>query len=70
MKPETLVSFCTIDSPIGRLTLTSDGSALTGVYMASPGNPPPRNADWVMDPTTAPLPQAAKFDYVTDAASK
>ena len=32
MKPETLVSFCCIDSPIGRLTLTSDGAALTGLY--------------------------------------
>ncbi len=35
MKPETWVSFCTIDSPVGCLTLTSDGAALTGVYMAS-----------------------------------
>jgi len=60
MKPETTVSFCMIDSPIGRLTLTSDGAALTGVYMASPGKPPPRNVDWVMDPTTAPLPEAVR----------
>jgi methylated-DNA-[protein]-cysteine S-methyltransferase len=60
MKAERLVSFCCIESPIGRLTLTSDGTALTGLYMASPGKPPPRSADWVMDPTIAPLPEAAR----------
>jgi len=60
MKPEAWVSFCTIDSPIGRLTLTSDGAALTGVYMASLAKPPPRNTDWVMDPATAPLPEAVR----------
>jgi methylated-DNA-[protein]-cysteine S-methyltransferase len=60
MKPETWVSFCCIDSPIGRLTLTSDGTALTGLYMGSPSKPPPRTADWVMDPTTPPLPEAVR----------
>ncbi len=25
--------FCYVDSPIGRLMLTSDGTALTGLYM-------------------------------------
>jgi methylated-DNA-[protein]-cysteine S-methyltransferase len=59
MKTETWVSFCVIDSPIGRLTLTSDGAALTGLYMAGPSKPP-RTADWVMDPTVAPLPEAAR----------
>ena len=58
MKGEALVFFCTVDSPIGRLTLTSDGAALTGLYMSVPGKPLPRTADWVMDPTAAPLPQA------------
>jgi methylated-DNA-[protein]-cysteine S-methyltransferase len=60
MITETWVSFCTIGSPIGRLTLTADGAALTGVYMASLAKPPPRASDWVMDPTTAPLPEAAR----------
>ncbi len=60
MKPETWVSFCTIDSPIGRLTLTSDGSALTGLYMHVAGKPLPRTAEWVMDPTAAPLPEAVR----------
>ncbi len=60
MKKETIVSFCCIDSPIGRLTLTSDGTALTGLYMAVAGRPPPRNADWVMDPTAAPLGEATR----------
>jgi methylated-DNA-[protein]-cysteine S-methyltransferase len=60
MKLETIVSFCTIDSPIGRLTLTSDGTALSGCYMANPAKPPPRTADWVMDPNVAPLTEAAR----------
>jgi methylated-DNA-[protein]-cysteine S-methyltransferase len=60
VKPETIVSFCSIDSPIGRLTLTSDGTSLTGLYMANPAKPPPRTADWVMDPTVAPLPEAVR----------
>jgi hypothetical protein len=60
MRPETLVSFCTTDSPIGRLTLTSDGAALTGLYMGSPSKQPPRSADWVMDPSVAPLPDAVR----------
>ncbi len=59
MNIETLVSFCHIDSPIGRLTLTSEGSLLTGLYMASPGKLP-RTADWVMDNAAAPLPEAAR----------
>ena len=60
MKPEALVSFCTIDSPIGRLTLTSDGTALTGLYMAVASKPLPRTADWVMDPSVTPLPEAVR----------
>jgi methylated-DNA-[protein]-cysteine S-methyltransferase len=60
MKSETWVSFCHIDSPIGRLTLTSNGTALTGLYMAVASKPLPRTADWVMDPTIAPLPQAVR----------
>jgi methylated-DNA-[protein]-cysteine S-methyltransferase len=60
MKAEALVSFCTIDSPIGRLTLTSDGTALTGLYMAVASKPLPRTADWVMDPSVTPLPEAVR----------
>jgi methylated-DNA-[protein]-cysteine S-methyltransferase len=60
MKPQSIVSFCCIDSPIGRLTLTSDGTSLTGLYMANPAKPLPRTADWVMDPSVAPLPEAAR----------
>jgi methylated-DNA-[protein]-cysteine S-methyltransferase len=28
--------------------------------MGSPGKPPPRTADWVMDPTVRPLPEAVR----------
>jgi methylated-DNA-[protein]-cysteine S-methyltransferase len=54
-----MVSFCCIESPIGRLTLTADGAALTGLYMSVPGRTP-RTADWVMDPSVAPLPEASR----------
>jgi methylated-DNA-[protein]-cysteine S-methyltransferase len=60
VKSQSLVYFCNIESPIGRLTLTSDGTSLTGLYMANPAKPPPRTANWVMDTSAAPLPEAAR----------
>jgi methylated-DNA-[protein]-cysteine S-methyltransferase len=60
LKTSAIVYFCGTDSPIGRLTLTSDGTSLTGLYMANPAKPLPRTADWVMDPIVAPLPDAVR----------
>ncbi len=37
--------FTYIESPIGRLLLTCDGEALTGLYMDVPGRRPPRDSD-------------------------
>jgi methylated-DNA-[protein]-cysteine S-methyltransferase len=40
------------DSPVGRLTLISDGNALTGLYM---NEPPIPGEGWVEDETAAPF---------------
>ena len=37
--PEAGVEFALVDSPIGELLLTSQGSALTGLYMSTPKVP-------------------------------
>lgn len=52
-------AYCYIDSPIGKLTLFSDGEHLTGLYMGKPSKMPAFGADWVEDATVAPLPQAS-----------
>jgi methylated-DNA-[protein]-cysteine S-methyltransferase len=57
-------AFCYVDSPIGRLMLTSDGTALTGLYMNLYRNKPTKlpelNGDWVQNATIDPLPAAAR----------
>jgi methylated-DNA-[protein]-cysteine S-methyltransferase len=56
--------FCYVDSPIGRLMLTSNGSALTGLYMNLYRNKPtklPTLQDaWLQNATIDPLPAAAR----------
>jgi methylated-DNA-[protein]-cysteine S-methyltransferase len=52
--------YCYVDSPIGRLMLTSDGEALTGLYMGAPSKQPTLGADWVEKPTAGALPAAAR----------
>jgi methylated-DNA-[protein]-cysteine S-methyltransferase len=49
-----------IDSPIGRLLLSSDGRALTGLYMDVPSRPPRDLAEWVEDAEAGPLPEAVR----------
>jgi methylated-DNA-[protein]-cysteine S-methyltransferase len=57
-------AFCYIDSPIGRLMLTSDGTALTGLYMNlyrnKPAKLPDLDGDWVQNATIDPFPAAVK----------
>jgi len=48
--------FCHVESPIGRLTLTSDGTALTGLYMATPGKRPVFGREWAQNGAAGPLP--------------
>ena len=50
--------FCYVESPIGRLTLTSDGTALTGLYMGTPSKRPSFGRDWAQNGTAGPLPMA------------
>ena len=56
--------FCYVDSPIGRLMLTSDGTALTGLYMNlyrnKPSKLPALGDEWIQNATIDPLPAAAR----------
>jgi methylated-DNA-[protein]-cysteine S-methyltransferase len=52
-------AFTYLESPIGRLLLTSDGSALTGLYMETSRKEPSR-VGWIEDPQVAPLPEAVR----------
>ena len=48
------------ESPIGRILLTSDGTALTGLYTNAEQRPPRLGADWVEDATATPLAEAVR----------
>ena len=50
----------TIDSPIGRLLLHSDGAALTGLYMDVPAHLPRGMDAWVEDRNAGPLPETIR----------
>jgi methylated-DNA-[protein]-cysteine S-methyltransferase len=56
--------FCYVESPIGRLMLTTDGAALTGLYMNLYRNKPSKlpgvGDDWIQNATIDPLPAAAR----------
>jgi methylated-DNA-[protein]-cysteine S-methyltransferase len=52
-------AFTYLESPIGRLLLTSDGSSLTGLYMETSRKEPSR-VGWVEDPQVPPLPEAVR----------
>jgi len=57
--------YTTVDSPIGRLLLTSNGEALTGLYMDVPARDAERHLQRVInegfeDATAAPLPKALR----------
>ena len=47
--------YTTIETPIDRLVLTSDGTALTGVYMNEHRHGPPIGSDWVEKADAAPF---------------
>ncbi|RTL44654.1 MAG: methylated-DNA--[protein]-cysteine S-methyltransferase [Candidatus Melainabacteria bacterium] len=49
------VFYCTTDSPIGLLTLTSDGESLTGLFMENHKGFPNCDDDWIYDEAAAPL---------------
>jgi methylated-DNA-[protein]-cysteine S-methyltransferase len=53
-------AYVIVDSPIGCLSLQTDGVALTGLYMDVPGRPQQSMSGWREDSTAGPLPQAAR----------
>jgi methylated-DNA-[protein]-cysteine S-methyltransferase len=50
----------TIESPIGRLWLRTDGEALTGLYMDNPSTPPRGVEHWTRDAAAGPLLETAR----------
>jgi methylated-DNA-[protein]-cysteine S-methyltransferase len=52
-------AFTYLDSPIGRLLLTSDGSALTGLYM-EPSRKAQSTDGWIEDAGVEPLPEVVR----------
>lgn len=53
----TATFYARLDSPVGPLLLTSDGAALTGLYMNCP---PPIPPDWTQSDHAAPFPEARR----------
>ena len=49
-----------LESPIGRLLFTSDGTALTGLYMEPSRKSPSTTDGWAEDATVAPLSAAVR----------
>jgi methylated-DNA-[protein]-cysteine S-methyltransferase len=53
-------SYTYVESPIGRLLLSTDGEALTGIYMHLPDGPAPEMAGWSCDARAGALPETAR----------
>lgn len=54
------VFYCTIESPIGPLTLTSDGNSLTGLFMENHKGFSLHGSQWKFDDSVQPFPQAKR----------
>ena len=67
-----MISYSEIESPIGRLILRTNGTALTGIYFDGP-NPPPRELlDWTRNAKAGPLLETARQleEYFTGGRSE
>jgi methylated-DNA-[protein]-cysteine S-methyltransferase len=53
-------AYLTVDSPIGRLVLQTDGVSLIGLYMDVPGRPIQGMSAWQEDANAGPLPEAVR----------
>ncbi|HEX4152678.1 MAG TPA: methylated-DNA--[protein]-cysteine S-methyltransferase [Steroidobacteraceae bacterium] len=53
-------SYTYLDSPIGKLLLSTDGEALTGIHMHLADGPAPEMRDWACDADAGVLPKAAR----------
>jgi methylated-DNA-[protein]-cysteine S-methyltransferase len=54
------IYYCYVNSPIGKLLLTGDGSSLTGLYMEEHKHGPDSKAGWIEDPAATPFPQTVQ----------
>lgn len=54
------VFYCTIESPIGPLTLTSDGNSLTGLFMENHKGFSLHGSQWKFDDSVQPFPQVKR----------
>src|SRR5512135_147334 len=54
-----MILYTFVDSPIDPLMLTSDGDALTGLYMSPHTHAPQPSDDWRLDPSPPVLREAA-----------
>jgi methylated-DNA-[protein]-cysteine S-methyltransferase len=50
------VFYCDFESRFGRIRLTGDGTALTGLYFSGQKHEPSAARDWVKDAAAAPFP--------------
>ncbi len=50
------VFYCDFDSRFGRIRLTGDGAALTGLYFIGQKHEPSAGSDWLNDAAVAPFP--------------
>lgn len=55
-----MIYYTYLESPIGRLLLTSDGISLTGLYMEPHRHGPANTEGWVRDDEAVPFPTAHK----------
>ncbi len=55
-----MIAYVTVESPIGRLLLQTDGVSLTGLYMDVPGRPVQGMNDWQEDANAGPLAEAVR----------
>ncbi len=64
------IFYSTTESPIGKLTLTSDGTALTGLYMELHQGMPEGAKTWVLSDTTEPFARVKQqlCDYFAGAS--
>jgi len=55
-----MISYMEIDSPVGRLILRTNGTALTGIYFDGPSPAPGELEHWTRNAQAGPLPETAR----------
>lgn len=64
-----MISYSEIETPVGRLILSTNGAALTGIYFDGPGLPPGELRFWTRNAQAGPLMETARQleEYFTGA---